>query len=80
MFQGYYNVVFGHWSWSFCHELDFFKQLVALIWIFSMFLHIECIRRTFVSVTFSLLYKTLLNNSKDLSGNKNSKIKIHLSK
>lgn len=79
-FQGYYNVVLGHWSWSFCLELDFFKQLLALIWIFCMFFHIECIRRIFVFVTFSLFYKTLLNNGKDLSGNKNSKIKIRLSK
>lgn len=65
---------------AFVSNWTFFKQLLVLIWIFCMFLHIECIRRIFVFVTFSLFYKTLLNNGKDLSGNKNSKIKIRLSK
>lgn len=58
VFQGYYNVVFG--DCSFRLELDFFKQLVALIWIFSMFLRIECIRKVRLSVCNFL---TLLQNS-----------------
>lgn len=60
VFQGYYNVVFGDCSWTFCLELDFFKQLVAQIWIFSMFLYIECIRKVRLCVCNFL---TVLQNS-----------------